>query len=139
VLINLNTLLYHGTSLSLPYLLLPHAMSSHLILQIHPPLTFISPLTYSPSHTFTSSLSSSPHLHLSSRTLPSSYLHLTSQILLPALMLHGSYDFFLFASSYLSIILEKDGLYLEVGALIIAVILTICGSIFAYRGFKKVN
>jgi hypothetical protein len=83
--------------------------------------------------------SPSSYLHLSLRTLPSSYLHLISQILLPALMLHGSFDFFLFVSSFLAIILEKDGLILEVGALIIAVVLTICGTIFAYRGFKKVN
>jgi hypothetical protein len=54
-------------------------------------------------------------------------------------MLHGSYDFFLFASSFLAIILEKDGFALEVGALVISVTLTICGSIYAYRGFRKVN
>ena len=112
------------SSLSLPYH--PHLS--------HPRLHLLPSFHHHPHLSFLMLLSPSP-----SPLLSHHHLHLSMQILLPALLLHGSYDFFLFASTYLSMILEKDGLALDIGALVTSVTLTVCGSIYAYRGFKKVN
>ena len=61
------------------------------------------------------------------------------QILLPGILLHGSFDFSLFLVGAISFIYDDDSILTTVGTFVVAGGLTIGGIIYACRSFQKVK
>jgi Cys-rich protein (TIGR01571 family) len=61
------------------------------------------------------------------------------RILLPAILLHGTFDFTLFLMGVVEFIYDVESTSLEVVSLVIAGILTVGGAIYAYNAFKNVE
>jgi hypothetical protein len=61
------------------------------------------------------------------------------QILLPAILLHGLFDFVLMLIGVLQYIYGIEGIALEIASLVIALCLTIGGALYAYLSFQKVT
>eukprot|EP01038_Epipyxis_sp_PR26KG_P005663 gene5663-7819_t len=60
------------------------------------------------------------------------------QILLPAILLHGTYDFVLFLSGSLEYIYEINGDLMTIVSFTLSGIITVCGLAWAYYSFTKV-
>ena len=60
------------------------------------------------------------------------------QILLPAISLHGTYDFVLFAIGGLNSQYGIDNTFLDVLSIVLPAIITLGGMIWAYYSFKQV-
>ncbi|CAK9252803.1 unnamed protein product [Sphagnum jensenii] len=70
----------------------------------------------------------------------SAYLFLPiPQVLLPALFLHGSFDFILFLLAALGYIYDMSVNTSEIISLMVALVITVGGFIWAYLAFKKVE
>lgn len=61
------------------------------------------------------------------------------RILLPAILLHGTFDFSLFLVGTVEFVYGFDSIGLEIVSILIAALLTIGGSLYAYWAFKKVE
>jgi Cys-rich protein (TIGR01571 family) len=59
-------------------------------------------------------------------------------ILLPAIILHGTFDFVLFMFSTFAYIYDKDSIQLDIISMVVAAIIAICGACYAYWSFNKV-
>ena len=59
-------------------------------------------------------------------------------MLLPAILLHGAFDFTLFAMGAFEFIYDIQSTALETGAMVVAGGLTVGGAVYAYYSFKKV-
>ena len=63
----------------------------------------------------------------------------SSQILLPGLVVHGSFDFLLFLGGAIDYIYAFNSVALEVTFLVAAVTLAVAGACWAYCSYKKVE
>lgn len=59
--------------------------------------------------------------------------------MLPAILLHGFFDFNLFVSGAFQFMYPSAALGLEVTSVIISIAITVGGTIYAYRSFKDVQ
>ncbi len=59
-------------------------------------------------------------------------------ILLPAIILHGTFDFVLFMFSTFAFIYDTDSIQLDIISMIVAAIIAACGACYAYWSFNKV-
>jgi len=59
-------------------------------------------------------------------------------VLLPAIILHGMFDFVLFMFSTFAYIYDADSIQLDIISMIVAAIIAICGACYAYWSFNKV-
>jgi hypothetical protein len=59
------------------------------------------------------------------------------QVLLPAIILHGTFDFVLFLMGTLQFAYNLHGL--EIASFVVAAIITIAGAMYAYYKFNKVT
>lgn len=60
------------------------------------------------------------------------------KILLPAILLHGFFDFVLMFIGVMQYIYEFEGIGLEIASLVIALCISIGGALYAYFSFQKV-
>lgn len=58
-------------------------------------------------------------------------------ILLPALLLHGLFDFQLFVAGVIEYMYDLNSLALDIGSLVFSLVLAISSGIYAYRSFRK--
>ena len=65
-------------------------------------------------------------------------LYIFIKILLPAVALHGTFDFVLFLIAALGFIYNLSDGIAEVISMIVAIFLTIAGTVYAYYSFNKV-
>lgn len=61
------------------------------------------------------------------------------QILLPAYLLHGTFDFILFLLGTLQFIYNAPSLPLEILSLVVSMLITIGGAVWAYKSFNSVQ
>ena len=59
-------------------------------------------------------------------------------ILLPAIILHGTFDFVLFMFSTFAFIYDTDSIQLDIISMVVAAIIAACGACYAYWSFNKV-
>jgi hypothetical protein len=60
-------------------------------------------------------------------------------LLLPAILLHGTFDFVLFLLGTIEFIYaENQSLAFELSSLFVALAITVGGAVWAYKSFKKV-
>ena len=59
--------------------------------------------------------------------------------MLPALILHGSFDFFLFVGGALQLIYDIESLAFEVVGVVVIVVMTAVSACWAYHTYKKVE
>ena len=59
-------------------------------------------------------------------------------ILLPALILHGSFDFQLFLMGAIEYMFDLNSIWLDIFSMVFSLLLTIVAAIYAYRSFKSV-
>lgn len=61
------------------------------------------------------------------------------QVLLPALLLHGTFDFVLFLLGALGYIYNWDDFRVEIASAVYAVVMALTGSVVAYLMFRRVE
>ncbi len=61
------------------------------------------------------------------------------QILLPAITLHGAFDFVLMFIGAVQFVYQIEGIGLEIASFVIALGITIGGAFYAYYSFNKVS
>ena len=61
------------------------------------------------------------------------------RLLLPAVLLHGSFDFSLFVLSAVEFAYAVDDLSLEIASMVLALAISVSGALYAYHAFKKVE
>jgi hypothetical protein len=74
--------------------------------------------------------------HLGKKTI--GILTHTFQILLPAIALHGAFDFVLMFIGAIQFVYQIEGIGLEIASFVIALAITIGGAFYAYYSFNKV-
>lgn len=60
-------------------------------------------------------------------------------ILFPAILLHGSFDFFLFLLSAIQAVFQVDNVGMDILSFAIPLLMTVGGAVWAYRSFKQVE
>jgi hypothetical protein len=60
------------------------------------------------------------------------------KVLLPAIVLHGLFDFLLFVMGAIQFAYQIDALWLDVLQLVVPLLVTVCGIIYAKNSFDKV-
>ena len=59
-------------------------------------------------------------------------------ILLPALILHGFFDFQLFLLGAIEYAFDLESIWLDICSIVFSLLLTIAAAVYAYRSFKSV-
>jgi len=60
-------------------------------------------------------------------------------VLLPAIFLHGSFDYFLFAIGAIQYAFDLQSIALDVISMVIPLAITVLGAIWAYRSYTEVE
>ncbi len=60
-------------------------------------------------------------------------------MLLPAIFLHGSFDYFLFAIGAIQYAFDLQSIALDVISMVIPLAITVLGAIWAYRSYTEVR